>query len=193
MILDGITSILLLLFAGGILFGIIYSVRQNTHRITREALKSMSGSFEIVDKVKVVDEKNKPFVVDHIAMSKKGIFLLKIVDRKGKISGDESQTRWREEISGRVEEFNNPIEEVIKIIRGIRVDLENVATDIPIYPIVVFHNKADLENLYSDSLVVHANEIKTYLKDDEEIITSKQMGDVKEKLIIMSQGRSPAA
>lgn len=193
MILDGIISIIFLLFAGAILFGIIYSVSQNTHRITKEALKSLPDSFEILENVKVVDDKKSSFIIDYTVMSKKGIYLLKIVDRKGIITGDESQPKWKEDLKSVVEEFDNPITEVVEFIIGIRNELDDIATEIPIYPMVVFPNKANIDNLYSDALVIRANEIINLIKSDKETMTKEQLESAMERLVPKSQKRIRAA
>ncbi len=193
MIVEGITSILVFLVAGAIFLGIMYSVSQNTYKITREALKSLSDSFEILERVKVVGESNNSFIIDYVVMSKKGIYLLKIIDREGIITGDDSQTKWKEELASGVEEFDNPIRNIIKIIKGIRNELGDIAADIPIYPIVVFPKKADLSNSFSDALVIKANEIKKHIKGDEEAITDEQVNRVRERLTLKSQGRSHVA
>jgi len=193
MIVEGITSILVFLVAGAIFLGIMYSVSQNTYKITREALKSLSDSFEILERVKVVGESNNSFIIDYVVMSKKGIYLLKIIDREGIITGDDSQTKWKEELASGVVEFDNPIRNIIKIIKGIRNELGDIAADIPIYPIVVFPKKADLSNSFSDALVIKANEIKKHIKGDEEAITDEQVNRVRERLTLKSQGRSHVA
>ncbi len=190
MILDGITSILFLLVAGAIMFGIIYSVSQNTHRITKEVLESLSDSFEIVEKIKVEGDGNQSYIIDYAVINKKGVYLLKIVDREGIITGDELQPKWKEKLRNGVEEFNNPIVNIVEVIRGLRNDLDDIATDIPIYPIVVFPNKANLDNLYSDALVISANELQKHIKDDEKTITNKQFDNILERLALRSQRRT---
>ncbi len=193
MIVDGITGIIVFLFAGIVLLGVIYSASQNTHRITRESLRKLSDSFDIIEKVKVTDERKKTSVIDYVVISKKGIYLLKVVNRKGIITGDESQPKWSEDLISRTEEFDNPIVDIVSIIKGMRNELDDAASNIPMYPIVVFHKRAVLSNLFSDSLVVRADEIVAHLRDDEDAISSEQLEEVKDKLIIRSQGRTTAA
>lgn len=191
--MDGLTSILFVVFAGAIIVGIIYSASQSTHRLTGKALSTLSKSFEVVENVKVTDETDKSLIIDYVVINRKGIYLLKIEDRKGVISGDESKPNWKEAISNNTEEFKNPVKDIITIIKAMREELGSVGANIPMYPIVVFHKKAIFKDIFTDALVVRANEIQSYIKDDETIISNKQLDDVKKKLMLRGYARTNAA
>jgi hypothetical protein len=193
MIVDGITSILFVVFAGAIIIGISYSASQSTHRLTGKALNNLPKSFEVVENVKVTDETNKSFIVDYVVINRKGIYLLSIEDRKGIISGDESKPKWKEVLSNTTEEFKNPVKDIIAIIKAMREELGEVAINIPMYPIVVFHKNATFKDVFTDALVVRANEIQSYIRDDENIISNKQLDNVKKKLILRGYLKTHAA
>jgi len=193
MIVDGITGILLILLFSAIIFVLSYSASQNTHRLTGKALSTLSDSFEIFENVKLKAEGSKSFIIDYVVMNKKGIYLVKVEDRKGTITGDEAKAKWKESIKTNTEEFDNPIKNILLIINTMKNELDGVASKIPMYPIVVFHRNANLTNLFTDALVVTVDEIKAYIKNDEEVISNKQFDKLKKKLILMGQLKTHVA
>jgi len=193
MIVDGITGILLILLFIAIIFVLSYSASQNTHRLTGKALSTLSDSFEIFENVKLKAEGSKSFIIDYVVMNKKGIYLVKVEDRKGTITGDEAKAKWKESIKTNTEEFDNPIKNILLIINTMKNELDGVASKIPMYPIVVFHRNANLTNLFTDALAVTVDEIKAYIKNDEEVISNKQFDKLKKKLILMGQLKTHVA
>ena len=193
MIVDGITGILLILLFSAIIFVLSYSASQNTHRLTGKALSTLSDSFEIFENVKLKAEGSKSFIIDYVVMNKKGIYLVKVEDRKGTITGDEAKAKWKESIKTNTEEFDNPIKNILLIINTMKNELDGVESNIPMYPIVVFHRNANLTNLFTDALVVTVDEIKAYIKNDEEVISNKQFDKLKKKLILMGQLKTHVA
>ncbi len=191
--MDGITGILLTLLFSAIIFVLSYSASQNTHRLTGKALSTLSDSFEIFENVKLKAEGSKSFIIDYVVMNKKGIYLVKVEDRKGTITGDEAKAKWKESIKINTEEFDNPIKNILLIINTMKNELDGVASKIPMYPIVVFHRNANLTNLFTDALAVTVDEIKAYIKNDEEVISNKQFDKLKKKLILMGQLKTHVA
>src|SRR6056297_631733 len=146
-----------------VLLSIYFVVNQSTYRVTKKELDTLPNSYKIVDDINLVDKDGEKIHLDYAVIGKPGIYLISIIDRKGVIVGDESQSKWRETIGNRVEEFNNPTFTNMKKMHLLRKEIEDFDGSIPIYPLAVFHKKADLNDLFSESLTIRANSISNYI------------------------------
>jgi len=157
---------------------VYYFITQNTFFITKKALRKLPDSFLVINDVKL----DNSLELDHIVIGKPGIFLIKIIDKKGIITGDESQTIWLENVKEKAEEFDNPTLNNIKNIGIVRDMIKDINDQVPIFPIVVFHSKADLSDLFSESLTIRANTISNYINRGTDVLDEDQIKDIYKRL-----------
>jgi hypothetical protein len=160
---------------------IYYFFTQNTYQVTKKELRKLPESYEIIEKV-ILESDKESFMIDNIVIGKSGVYLLNIIDRKGIIIGDESQEKWKETKGEQVEEFNNPIFKNLIIRRLVREKIEDKSAKIPMHSLVLFHKKANLNDLFSESLTIRANSVLNYIKDDKEVLTEEQIKNISQKL-----------
>ncbi len=112
--------------------------------------------------------------IDHIIISKFGIFVLENKDYSGWIYGSEKQTEWTQTFrTGKKSKFQNPLFQNYSHIMSL-LELEpNLRGNI--FSIVVFSGNAEMRTDMPKN-VVHADELVAYLKTfTEEIINEGQV------------------
>lgn len=159
-----------------------FFISQNTGRQVKKELNALPKSHEIIDDIDLSIEGEIALHLDYIVIGKPGIYLITIIDRKGIITGDESQPKWKEMKKENVESFDNPTFLNVRKIQSVRRITDDYEANIPIYPLVVFHKKANLNDLFSESLIIKANSIKNYINSDAEILSEERVEEIVKKL-----------
>lgn len=129
--------------------------------------------------------------LDHIVISKYGIFVLETKNYKGSIYGGDYSEKWTQFLQKRKYELINPIKQNATHIKTLQ-KLLNV--DVPYYSIIVFNNKAKVKSNAQTALLVNQKsllkEIKKYKTEylsEEDIeklaeqITSKNINSSKNR------------
>ena len=159
---------------------IYFVISQNTYQVTKKELNKLPNSYKMVNNV-TLESDGESFKIDYVVIGKPGIYLLNIIDRKGVIIGDESQEKWKETNGDKVEEFNNPIFKNLKIRSLVRKKIDDLSAKIPMHNLVLFHKKANLNDLFSESLTIRANALQNYISDDKQILNEEQINNIFEK------------
>lgn len=114
--------------------------------------------------------------IDHIFISRFGVFVLETKNRRGSIFGKEHDARWAQSIHGRRYRFQNPLRQNFKHVqaveRALRIPPETI------HPVVAFVGKSAFKtrmpaNVTSGSRFVHY--IKTFQR---EVFTEDQVRDL---------------
>ena len=115
--------------------------------------------------------------IDHVVVSRYGVFVIETKYYQGWISGGENSEYWTQNIYGKKYELRNPLWQNDGHIRAIRRLLKDDG-DIPIFSIVAFSYQADLK--VSSSLpVMYWREVVPYIKRfTEPLISSSQVRDI---------------
>ncbi|MFP4457574.1 MAG: nuclease-related domain-containing protein [Clostridia bacterium] len=161
-----------------ILIAMYFIVNQSTYRVTEKELNTLPEPYKVIDDLELDIDDENTLHIDHIVVGKPGIYLINIIDRKGIITGDESQPKWKETIGDKIEEFDNPTFSNIKKMHLIREKLGDSEGSIPISSIVVFHKKADLNDLFSESLTIRANALKNYINSELDNLSVEKINEV---------------
>jgi hypothetical protein len=121
--------------------------------------------------------------IDHVVISKSGIFVIETKNFKGWIHGHENSDYWKQTIFSRGFRFKNPI----KQNKAHQYALRKVLSEFPqikYFPIVVFSQKAVLKNVTHWSPVIYSNQliqtIRSYNKDS--ILSFDQMQSILDQL-----------
>lgn len=92
--------------------------------------------------------------IDHIVVSPYGVFVIETKGYKGWILGGENSEYWTQVIYKSKYQFYNPIKQNEGHVRFLR-HLLKCSVDIPLIPIVVFNNSAELKVHVSNHIVVN--------------------------------------
>jgi hypothetical protein len=116
--------------------------------------------------------------IDHVVISKYGVFVIETKNYTGRIYGSESGEYWTQNIYGHRYEFYNPVlqnsfhEKTIRSVLGISAD--------SVIPLVVFIDKADL-HCKTSSVVLYPSQLHKYIVNKKPEVFSEE--DVKRMVI----------
>ena len=135
------------------------------------AIKGAIGESRVASKLnKLNDEEFKVFnnvllqtgsgssQIDHVIISRYGIFVIETKSYKGWIHGNENSEYWTQSIYKKKTKFRNPIKQNwshIYALKEILSDYNNVVY----HPIVVFAGSGELKNVYSSIPVVYNQQL----------------------------------
>lgn len=100
--------------------------------------------------------------IDHIVVSKYGVFVVETKNYNGKIYGSEKSPQWKNYFRKKEFDFHNPLRQNYGHVKAIEEKLSEF-NGIPIIPIVAFANNCEL-NVTASSHVIHFNRIAEVIK-----------------------------
>lgn len=137
-----------------------------------DILCQLSGEYHILNDVVLPTEKGTT-QVDHIVISRFGVFVIETKNYRGNIYGNDGQQQWTQVILTDVRykrkwyktytyvtknKFYNPVKQVLGHLIELKRNLSEWKS-IKLYPIVVFTGDVDISNVYSNHSVVYDNEL----------------------------------
>ena len=151
-------------------------------------LSKLPEEYHVMDDV-ILKKGQGTTQIDHIVVSKYGIFAIETKNYRGDIYGDDARQQWTQIIKTEVtymrkwyktytyitkNRFYNPVKQSLGHINGIKMNLSGCPYA-PIIPIVVFTGDADLTNVQSSVAVIDESDLlyairnyhKVYLSDSQ--------------------------
>lgn len=135
-------------------------------------LSRLPDSYFIFNDV-VLETERGTTQIDHIVVSKYGIFAIETKNYSGIIYGDDTRKEWTQIIITKVRysrkwyktykyitknKFYNPVKQAYAHTYAIK-DCINGCSNLKVIPIVVFTEKAELENIHSNNHVIYSHEL----------------------------------
>ena len=114
--------------------------------------------------------------IDHIVVSPYGVFVIETKGYKGWILGGENSEYWTQVIYKSKHQFYNPIKQNEGHVRFLR-HLLKCSVDIPLIPIVVFNNSAELKVHVSNHIVVNRCNLNWAISQYHDIILNATQVD----------------
>lgn len=151
--------------------------KRGERRVSR-ALSTLDPSrYKILNDILIRTPK-RTSQIDHIVLSRKGIFVVETKCFSGWIHGNEAGRNWTQTIYSTRRRFLNPIHQNQSHVRALR-ELLNFSSQVPIYPIVVFAGSGELKNVNVTSPVVYANELTELIElTGTEVLSNDQVKDI---------------
>lgn len=162
----------ILIFVGIFIFLEWYNSPQQIGKrgeeFVHDILTNLSEEYYILDDI-VLETQRGTTQIDHIVVSKYGIFVIETKNYSGDIYGDDYRQQWTQIIVTDVvyernifkeytyvtkSHFYNPVKQSLSHCNVIRKSILH-GWDIPVVPIVVFVGKADLRNVDTNHHVVY--------------------------------------
>lgn len=166
-----IIIIAVLLIAGNILMP---SKGKLAEMRVHNKLAKLSDEHQVFDDV-LFKSNGKSTQIDHIVVSPYGVFIIETKGYKGRILGGEYAEYWTQNIYGEKYQFYNPIRQNEGHIRFLSYLMRDLG-QIPMIPIVVFNNKADIKVNTNEHIVINRVHLtqailsyKTIVLSDEQI------------------------
>lgn len=120
--------------------------------VRRKLSRLNEADYKVLNNVFVKLEEGKTSQIDHLIVSRNGIFVIETKNYSGWISGDEKNEYWTQCFFKYKKRFYNPTWQNyghVKALRQILKEYEGVQY----FPIVVFANTAKIEKVYSDKVI----------------------------------------
>ena len=170
-------------------------------------LSYLSPEYKVLNNV-VLSTSRGTTQIDHLVVSKYGIFVVETKNYRGDIYGDDNRKEWTQIIVTKVrynkkwwKEYTyvtknnlyNPVKQALMHLYEVKKHLEEFPR-VRIIPIVAFNDEANLANVSSNSHVIHISELantikqydRAYMTDSdvqriEEILNLKNLSEVVSK------------
>lgn len=126
-------------------------------RVARQLARLDPEEYRVINGLLIVDG-NTSSQIDHLVVSRFGIFVIETKNFKGYISGGETSQYWTQYVYGWKNRFRNPIKQNQSHICALRHVLPEYGREI-YHPVVVFAGSARLGGVYSSFPVVYARDL----------------------------------
>jgi hypothetical protein len=126
--------------------------------------------------------------IDHIVISRFGIFVIETKNYKGWIHGGEHSEYWTQSIYSDKFKFRNPIIQNDGHIRALKNTLREYPQAI-YHSIVAFTGSAELKNVYSSTPVIYGSQLRWMIRKHSttRCLSTEQVADIADKLSGMSK------
>ncbi|MDX5362879.1 MAG: NERD domain-containing protein [Pseudazoarcus pumilus] len=108
--------------------------------------------------------------IDHIVVSRHGIFVIETKNMKGWIFGDEKSAQWTQNVFGRRYRFQNPLHQNYRHIRALADFLQ--LPDERFHSVVMFWGNAELKTPLPDNVLTRG--YTSYLKSKQAVLFSDE-------------------
>ncbi len=152
-----------------IIVGVVIAfLRQNAYKTTQQQLQRLPKGFRVKSHIIVKNDRDEDIVIEHLIVSKAGIFIINVEDYNGKIIGEEPDQTWVAKSKRGTKNFTNPTLNNFFALKSLRKRINDPNFTVPIYPVVVFGKKADLSDVITESPVIRSSNLLRYLQRFQE-------------------------
>ncbi len=120
--------------------------------------------------------------IDHIVVSKYGIFVIETKNYKGLIFGDEKSEKWTQSIYGNKKKFMNPIRQNYGHIKNIEKLISDIGS-FPIISIIAFSGDCKLNINVDSHVIIWGKIIETIEKYKEVVINDDDINRIYDRII----------
>lgn len=147
-------------------------------RVARQLSKLDLREYKVVNDILIAND-GRSCQIDHIVVSRFGIFVIETKNYKGLIHGGEHSEYWTQSIYSDKFKFRNPIIQNAGHIRALRNRLKEYPQAI-YHSIVVFSGSAELKNVYSSAPVIYGSQLHWAILNlcDATCLSAKQVEDI---------------
>lgn len=155
-------------------------------REVHEILSQLPEDYHVMDDV-ILKKGQGTTQIDHIVVSKYGIFAIETKNYRGDIYGNDTRQQWTQIIRTDIRymkkwyktytyitknRFYNPVKQSLGHINGIKMNLSGCPYA-PIIPIVVFTGEADLTNVQSSVAVIDESDLLYTIRNYQKVYLSE--------------------
>jgi len=138
--------------------------------------------------------------IDHVVVSKYGIFVIETKNYEGKIYGDDDKEKWKQLFVNDVQYrrswktytyvTKNLLYNPVKQSKGHAYHVKQLLKDypnVPVVPIVVFAGGADLSSVRTHSCVIHKEQMIPFINQYKvTYLTDEEVLDIRAKLMLQN-------
>ena len=132
-------------------------------RVARRLHKLKGEEYEVFNDV-LLRTRRGSSQIDHIVLSRYGVFVIETKNYSGWIHGHENSEYWTQSIYKKKTKFRNPIKQNWSHIYALK-DVLSDYKQATYHPIVVFSGRAELKNIDSSTPVIYDHQIIRVIKE----------------------------
>jgi hypothetical protein len=140
-----------------------------------------SESYQVINDLTIETDKGTS-QMDHVIISKYGVFVIETKNYKGWIFGDDYSQYWTQVIYKRKEKLYNPIKQNYGHVQALKAVLQEKYPNIKYIPIVVFPIKSTLKVKTKNHVVYGIRLLKTIKTYQEENLTANEVNTIYSQL-----------
>jgi predicted RNA-binding Zn-ribbon protein involved in translation (DUF1610 family) len=158
-------------------------------KVSRKLKRLNKKEFKVLNDVLLANG-NSTSQIDHIVISRTGIFVIETKNYKGWIHGHEKSEYWTQSIYSHKIKLRNPIKQNWAHVYVLKKILSEY-NFIKYFPIVVFVGNAKLKNITSKIPVIYTRQLLKTIKSNTEVqnLSIEQINDITDKLNQLNIGR----
>jgi hypothetical protein len=163
-------ELLVILFALGVFLYFVFRLNKPLSRgdrgelrVARRLRKLKGEEYEVLNDLLIRTDRGSS-QIDHIVLSRYGIFVIETKNYSGWIHGHEKSEYWTQSIYKKKTKFRNPIKQNWSHIYALKSVLSDFR-QATYHPIVIFAGSAELKNIDSSIPVVYDHQIIRVIKD----------------------------
>lgn len=145
---------------------IIYYIKKKNYNYGEDTvekiLKKLPFTYKVINDVMLLS-KGKYTQVDHIVVSKKGIFVIETKGFVGNVYGNSHLRNWRQKSYTKDIEFHNPILQNRGHVLALK-DVLSIKDESIFIPVVAFSDTTNLFIDTNDDIVIKFSELKKFIK-----------------------------
>ena len=142
-------------------------------KMVHHKLMDLDDNYHIIDDALFLSN-GRSTQIDHIVVSPFGVFVIETKGYAGWIFGGENNEYWTQNIYGNKTSFYNPIRQNAGHVRFINYLLRDLG-NIPVIPIVVFNNEADLNVNVTQHIVVNRCNLYDAIVQYQQVVISEEL------------------
>ncbi|WP_244835420.1 nuclease-related domain-containing protein [Clostridium sp. BJN0001] len=188
-----IVSLLLIFIITSLIKNVYYKIKRNAigkngeNEVNKIISKNLNRNFYILKDI-LLNHNEKTSQIDHIIISKKGIFVIETKNYSGKIIANKDKKYWTQFVKGEKHFFFNPILQNEGHIRMLKNILKyKYGRNINIYSVVVFTNRSKVENIDFLDSVIYINQLIKFIKNKKcsrkDMISKDDMNYLKDLIL----------
>lgn len=179
------------------IFFVVTGISIYLKRIVLPKIKGAIGEYEVAKKLKRLDKKEYTVLndillkindsttqIDHIVISRSGIFVIETKNYKGWIHGHERSEYWTQTIYEYKQKLRNPIKQNWVHVLAIK-ELLSDYNNIKFFPIIVFSTNGELKNIISSIPIIYPDQLLKTIKrsNDSENLSLYQMKLISDRIL----------
>jgi len=159
--------------------------RRGETRVERELRRLDPSDYRVFHDL-LLEAQGRSSQIDHVILSRYGIFVVETKNYSGWIHGAENSRYWTQSIYHYKLRFPNPIKQNWSHIYALK-DILRDFHGVVFHPIVVFAGGAELKNVYSTVRVIYLEDLVAAIRQtDETVMSDEQVSMIAETLELLN-------
>ena len=157
------------------------------HYLDLNSLKGKSGEKLVAERLEIIDghkhilnniminDNGKSRQIDHIAITKYGIFVIETKNFNGDIYGKETSDTWKQYINNKCFKFKNPIHQNYGHLEIVKKHVGDITTEI--YSVIAFIRRCKL-HVDTVTPVVYEDQLAMFIKSRNSVLSEEKIDKI---------------